>query len=123
MSETKTLTFMSDWFQDEQEFASIIIEIVKRKYEKYEREHEELGQVRVPLANIKIELEYFINLYINYMQRIAVMREKPGQKPVLTAKEMLGELCRKREIERWSDGVYQLTKGGHLYKHLVENLQ
>ena len=108
-------TSISDWKKEEKMFGCIILDIIESKYRKYEDNP-------VPLETLKVKLEYFRNRYVNYMQEIAKLLSKPGQKPEPTAKEMLGILCQKGEIKRWTDGVYQLTKSGHLYKHLVEKI-
>lgn len=118
MSEIKTFTFMSGWSKAEQDFASIITEIVTRKYKKYMREHKEKENKPILLADIKIELEVLKNDYVNYMQGIA-----PSEKPENTAKGMLYIFCIKEEIEKCYDGVYKLNKSGVLYKHLAKNLQ
>ena len=109
---------MSDLSNAEQEFASIIIEIIEQKYKNYMYEHKEKGQKLVPLENIKIELQVLKTDYVNFMQGFA-----PGEEPEKTAKRMLSKFCYYKEIERYSGGIYNLNKNGVLYKHLAGKLQ
>ena len=122
MNETTTTT-MSDWPEDVQEFAMVIIEIVKakhkeyeRQHEEYERQHEELDASPVPLEKIHFGIANFEN-FCNVMQGIA-----PYQDWKKTAQNMLGSLLwTYREIESFR-GCYHLTKHGILYRHIKEEL-
>ena len=112
-----TTTTLSGWPKDEQEFASAIIDIVKRRHEKYEREYRE-GKEQKPvlLEHIKFGPKDFEN-YPHIMQGI-----KPYHKPELTVREMLSSFCQRGEIKVYVDKIYMLSKDGFLYKRLTEKL-
>ena len=114
----ETITTLSDLPKDEHDVAKVIIKVIKGKYEQDKRKYQE-GKVSelVPLENIRFgiaDLEGFLNI----MQGIA-----PYQPWEKTAQQMLGTLSwTYGEIERYSEGVYNLTKHGYLYKYLTEKL-
>ena len=111
-------TIMPDGSKAEQEFASVIIDIVKHKYAKHEREYQE-GRIQkcVPLADIEISPKHFEKLP-HIMRGI-----RPGKKPESTVQEMLRLLWEKGELaETFFPNTYRLSKTGLLYKHLTEKL-
>ena len=111
-------TIMPDGSKAEQEFASAIIDIVKHKYAKHEREYQE-GRIQkcVPLADIEISPKHFEKL--PYIMRGI----RPGKKPESTVQEMLRLLWEKGELAVTSfPNTYRLSKTGLLYKHLTEKL-
>ena len=108
---------MSDWSKDKQEFASVVIDIVKHRYVKYEREYQEGKKSKpVPLADIKFCPKCFEN-FPHIMQGI-----KPYQNPESTIREMLDVFCQIGEIKIYPDRIYMLSKDGFLYRHLTEKL-
>ena len=115
MNETTTTT-MSDWPEDVQEFAKVIIDIVKHKHAKYQQDCEEDRALEpIPLENIHFGIADFEN-FCNIMQGIA-----PYQHWKKTAQNMLGSLSwTYREIQT-SHGCYRLTKHGLLYRHITRN--
>ena len=105
---------VKDWSESEKEFGYIILDIIETRYNNSKLKN-------VSLETIKISSRDFTG-YTNYMQEIAKMRSKPGKHPIKMSGEMLGVFCHKGELERYSDGVYQLNKDGDLYKGLVSKL-
>ena len=83
MNETTTLFERAE---DRQLFAQIIIEIIEKKHQKYEREHRESGCERVPLANIHFGIvrtgtgdfagigDFYGNIGVPCLQQIAKMQ-------------------------------------------------
>ena len=86
-------TIMPDGSKAEQEFASVIIDIVKHRYAEYEREYRE-GRIQkcVPLADIEISPKHFEELP-HIMRGI-----RPGKKPESTVQEVLRLLWEKGEL-------------------------
>ena len=116
MNETTTAT-LSDWSEDEQEFARTLIEIVASKHQKNEREHKELEATSVPLKDITICPKDFEN-FPHIMQGI-----RPGRKPESTVREMLRLFWEKDELATTSfRDKYRLSKDRLLYRHLTEKL-
>ena len=105
---------ITDWSEAEKMFGYIILDIIETRYINSKLKN-------VSVENIKIISKYFIN-YTNYMQEIAKMRSKPGEHPIKMVGEMLSVFCRKGELEKYSDSVYQLNKEGGLYKGLEDKL-
>lgn len=113
-------TTLSGLSEDEQQFAYIIFEIIKDKYEKEYQTGKE--SKRVPLANIKFQSQDFWD-YIHMMPGIPIVKgKKTGQDWKATAEHMLDRLYKKCELEVYSEcpKVYMLRKEGVLYRHLTE---
>lgn len=103
MNETTTAT-LSDWSEDEQGFADIIIKIIEGK-------RKVLGDPPVPLKDITICPKDFEN-FPHIMQGI-----RPGRKPESTVREMLRLFWEKDELATTSfSDTYRLRKEGRLYK-------
>lgn len=131
MNETKTLF---EKVEDNQLFAEIIIEVIDKKHQRYEREHGELECERVPLANIHFGIvralngdfygigDFDGNTGGPRLQTIAKRQGKPNENLLLTAERMLDLFCVIGEIEEQYEGTYKLSKGGVLYKHLTQKL-
>ena len=105
-------------------FSEIIIEIIEKKHQKYEREHREAGGERVPLANIHFGIvstgigDSNGSTGIPELQEIAKIQGKPGEEWQETAQGMLRLFCTIGEIEKYTENVYRLSTDGALYKHL-----
>ena len=131
MNETTTLFERAE---DKQLFAQIIIEIIEKNHQKYEREHRESGCERVPLANIHFGIvrtgtgdfagigDFYGNIGVPCLQQIAKMQGKPNENLLITAQRMLDLFCVIGEIERQDEETYKLSKDGVLHKHLTQKL-
>ena len=120
--------------QAEQLFADIIIDVVKSKYQKYEREHRELGNERVPLENIHFWIvrtltrgfdgigDFHGNTGIPELSEIAKIQKKPNENLLITAQHMLDHFCSLGEIEKTPTERYKLSTGGTLYQYLTQEL-
>lgn len=118
MSQVKIETVMADWSEVQKDFGNIIIQIVEQKYEDLKERHPD----RVSLENITLKPYYFVGYYVGHMQHISKMKGKSLQSPIITANNMLSELCRKGELYRYREGIYRVNKTGELYKFLEEVL-
>ena len=105
MNETTTTT-MSDWSKDKQEFADVIIDIIKAKH----KEGLQLAHIPFGIADLK-------HTFIGEMHGIA-----PSQEHQVTAKRMLDLFCSIGEVQRHSEGVYRLSKQGRLYRCINEKI-
>ena len=114
--------------RNKQLFSEIIIEVVEKKYQTYEREHWESGCERVPLANIHFGIvstgigDFNGSTGIPELQEIAKIQGKPGEEWQETAQCMLRLFCTIGEIEKYAENVYKLSTNGALYKHLTQKL-
>ena len=117
--------------EDKQLFAEVIIEIIEKRHQKYEREHRESGCERVPLTNIHFGIvrtgigDFDGNTGVPCLQEIAKIQGRPDENWKITAQRMLELFCRKGEIiEQCVDNrkVYKLSKDGLLYEHLAGKL-
>lgn len=55
-----TTTTMSDWTKDEQEFAELIIDVVKNRHAEHEQKYQEGKYERVLLENIHFGIVGFL---------------------------------------------------------------
>ena len=129
----KTILFEGD--KVKQLFANIIIDVIKSKHQKYEREHRESESERVPLANIHFGIVHdgrgnFAgigdtngNTGVPCLQEIAKIQGKPNENLLITAQRMLDLFCSVGEIERGAVETYTLSKSGALYEHLTQELE
>ncbi|MDE0636593.1 MAG: SUMF1/EgtB/PvdO family nonheme iron enzyme [Candidatus Poribacteria bacterium] len=132
MNETTT-PILFEGAKDKQLFAEIIIEVIKSKHRRFDREHKESGYERVPLANIHFEIVHALNgdfygigdFESNTggprLQTIAKIQGKPNENLLITAQRMLDLFCAIGEIEQY-EGIYKLSKGGVLHKYLTPKL-
>ena len=120
----ETITTFSGLPEDEQQFAYIIFEIIKDKYEKEYQTGKESNPI--PLADIKFQSQDFWD-YTLRMTGLSIVKEynsnqKWNQKWKAIAERMLEKFYQKCELEICSEcpKVYMLRKEGVLYRHLTE---
>ena len=113
----ETITSLCDLPQNEREAANVIIEIIKGKHAKHEKDTQEQKYSKsVPLEKIHFGIDDFED-FCNVMQGIA-----PYQDWKKTARSMFGSLSGSyRQIEP-SRGCYRLTKQGFLYREIKAEL-
>jgi hypothetical protein len=129
-----TTTTMSDWSKDEQEFAEVIIDVVKNKHAKHERKYQEGKYECVPLVNIHFGIVRTLtkgfagigdsdsNTGVSCLQEIAKIQGKPNENLLTTAQRMLDLFENIGEIKKYSEGIYRLHEDGLIYQHLAEKL-
>ena len=106
----KKINEWSDWTDNEQEFAKVVVKTVRRR-------RKELGDPPVPLENIRIGPKDFEGA-LHIMQGIDRHRDWKA-----TVEYMLRLLWDKDELDTtYSRSTYTLRKGGRLYKRLEEEL-
>ena len=120
----ETITTLTDLPEDERQFAYIIFEIIKDKYEKEYQTGKESNPV--PLEDIKIQSQDFFD-YTIMMTGLSIVQEynsnqKWNQNWKAIAERMLERLYKKCELEIYSEcpKAYMLRKEGVLYRHLTE---
>ena len=122
----ETITTLSGLPEDERQFAYIIFEIIKDKYEKEYQTSKE--SKRVPWAGIKFQSQDFFD-YTIMMTGLSIVQEYNSnqnwnQNWKAIAERMLDRLYKKCELEIYSEcpKVYMLRKEGVLYNDLKEIL-
>ena len=118
--------------RENQYFAEILIDIIDRRCEKYERQHRESGEERVLLEDISFFRKDFWNdLGIGNLQEIAKIQGKSRDENwKVTAQRMLDSFCRIGEIYVYLSeeeygvhiDIYRLSKEGRLYKYLAHTI-
>ena len=112
--------------EDEQQFAYIIFEIIKDKYEKEYQTGKESKRVPLSDSDIKFQSQDFFD-YTIMMTGLSIVQEYNSnqnwnQNWKAIAERMLERFYQKCELEIYSEcpKVYMLRKEGVLYRHLTE---
>lgn len=119
--------------RENQYFAEILIDIIDKRCEKYERQHRESGEKRVLLEDISFCIkDFWDHLGVGILQEIAKIQGKPRDENwKITAQRMLDSFYHIGEIyvylSKEEHGVhidtYRLSREGRLYKYLAHTIR
>ena len=112
---------MSDWSEDEQTFADVLIHIIQGTYNEYARNGEDVKLADISFGIKRTEdRDRFENpIGIPPLQEIAKRQGNRDEKWDVTAQRMLGLFEDIGEIVEYIEGIYRLHKDGRLYKYLT----
>ena len=122
-------TIMSNWSEDENQFASIIIKMIKDRHAKYEKEYREGKESKhVLLADMSLKSLDFSD-YTIMMPGLSIVQEYNSnqdwnQNWKAIAERMLERFYQKGELKVCAESpvTYKFNTEGFLYGRLTEEL-